>query len=221
MKVVRDRHSPLLKRSAEPVRPRQRISQPINAPLPLSSTSRAQFGAGAVEDNGFLRQPFETGRASHVENYSLARPGAMPSDTICRTRRSQQCAGHSASKLGAQFKLIAAGDAPRWMDDDRVTNLVAFRIERLLNYQRTVVTPRRQNSARGAPFELEREMSTPCMRLAASVFSISPAITDLPGNELVKPPMESRRRGLHRSLAKPSVYPPRSVLIRLRITAVR
>ena len=39
--VVRERHSPRLKRSAEPVRPRQkRISQPINVPLPLISTSR-------------------------------------------------------------------------------------------------------------------------------------------------------------------------------------
>ena len=60
-----------------------------------------------------------------------------------------------------KFKLIAAGNSPRWMDNDRMANLVAFRIERLLNYQRTVVTPRRQNSARGAPFELECELSAP------------------------------------------------------------
>ena len=98
---------------------------------------------GAVENNILLRQPFQTRAAALLRIESIAAPPEpteryhLPAPGVV----SSAWASHVQPRV--QSKLIAADHPPGGCTTMRVTDRVAFRIERLLNYQRTVVTPRR------------------------------------------------------------------------------
>jgi len=71
----------------------------------------------------------------------------------------------AGAAVRAEHELVAAGDAARRMNEYRVTDRVAFGIERLLDDKRPFVTALREDRASAAPFEGERELRAPAVDL--------------------------------------------------------
>jgi hypothetical protein len=67
---------------------------------------------GAIEEDGFLRQPFQLCTCTGVQAYHLARMLAVGAIPLARTGRGQQGMGTFAH-LGRDGELVAAHDPAR------------------------------------------------------------------------------------------------------------
>src|SRR5260370_14105715 len=113
-----------------------------------------------IEDDVVLRQPVEPGvRADHDVD-ALPREAAV---RLVPLRRAW--GGPNGVCVRAECDLdgepIAARDAAGRVNDDRMTDRVAFRVERALYAQRTVMQPMRECRARPVLLEAEFEPGKP------------------------------------------------------------
>src|SRR5207249_6214504 len=94
-------------------------------------------GQRAVEHDGLSRQPLE--RARELESERLLRPGSGGAIPLAGTGRGKQGV---AAWRGAysERELVATGDAAGRVNHDRMADVRAFGIERLLHDQRAFVT---------------------------------------------------------------------------------
>jgi hypothetical protein len=91
----------------------------------------------SVKHNGFLGQPFQTGSICHSNLSSLLRFQAVTAIDFCCRSRCQQGLGIGL-KLDMNGKLIATHNSPSRVQDNAMTDRVAFWIERALHFQRSL-----------------------------------------------------------------------------------
>ena len=88
-----------------------------------------------IKENRFLRQPFQRRAGADLERDVLLRDMAVRLVPFRRTRCRDQRICRRAD-VGRDCQFIAADDAARWMQHDRMAHASTFRIQRLLHAQR-------------------------------------------------------------------------------------
>jgi hypothetical protein len=117
-------------------------------------------GARAVVKDRLLRQPLDARSLVRPDRCALARfraDRAVPLGGRGRGEQNVRC----GARIDIDDELVAARDPARRMDEDGVTDPIAFGIERLLHDERPVVTARCEHRPAPATLVAQRELRAP------------------------------------------------------------
>lgn len=140
-------------------RPSWTMSQ-LSHRLSRSRLTCSRWRPGPLEQQGFLRQPFQTAAAFQLEVDGLQRLGVDAAVPLAGSRRGQQDMGLIA-QANIQSQLIAAGNAARRMQQQAMAAGRSLRIKQFLDAQRSAVATLGGAGLTTPGFEAQSQLGMP------------------------------------------------------------